>query len=128
MMNIAYISDIETLVKTKMEIDNALIKNEEIQEKTKLEDFVNKYAKLNNVFFDKGKIIPFNLVDVHGTKYLFLADENDDITDLTTILTNINFDFTKLQSASDIDIIQKFGQVDLAQYFYVNGKTYIVQI
>lgn len=127
-MNIAYISDIETLVKTKMEIDNALIKNEEIQEKTKLEDFVNKYAKLNNVFFDKGKIIPFNLVDVYGTKYLFLADENDDITDLTTILTNINFDFTKLQSASDIDIIQKFGQVDLAQYFYVNGKTYIVQI
>ena len=127
-MNIAYISDIETLVKTKMEIDNALIKNEEIQEKTKLEDFVNKYAKLNNVFFDKGKIIPFNLVDVYGTKYLFLADENDDITDLTTILTNINFDFTKLQSASDIDIIQKFGQVDLAQYFYVNGKTCIVQI
>ena len=127
-MNIAYISDIETLVKTKMEIDNALIKNEEIQEKTKLEDFVNKYAKLNNVFFDKGKIIPFNLVDVYGTKYLFLADENDDITDLTTILTNINFDFTKLQSASDIDIIQKFGQVDLAQYFYVNGKTYIVYI
>ena len=127
-MNIAYISDIETLVKTKMEIDNALIKNEEIQEKTKLEDFVNKYAKLNNVFFDKGKIIPFNLVDVYGTKYLFLADENDDITDLTTILTNINFDFTKLQSASDIDIIQKFGQIDLAQYFYVNGKTYIVQI
>ena len=125
-MNIAYISDIETLVKTKMEIDNALIKNEEIQEKTKLEDFVNKYAKLNNVFFDKGKIIPFNLVDVYGTKYLFLADENDDITDLTTILTNINFDFTKLQSASDIDIIQKFGQVDLAQYFYVNCKTYIV--
>lgn len=125
-MNIAYISDIETLVKTKMEIDNALIKNEEIQEKTKLEDFVNKYAKLNNVFFDKGKIIPFNLVDVYGTKYLFLADENDDITDLTTILTNINFDFTKLQSASDIDIIQKFGQVDLAQYFYVNGKTCIV--
>ena len=111
-----------------MEIDNALIKNEEIQEKTKLEDFVKKYAKLNNVFFDKGKIIPFNLVDVYGTKYLFLADENDDITDLTTILTNINFDFTKLQSASDIDIIQKFGQVDLAQYFYVNGKTYIVQI
>ena len=127
-MNIAYISDIETLVKTKMEIDNALIKIEEIQEKTKLEDFVNKYAKLNNVFFDKGKIIPFNLVDVYGTKYLFLADENDDITDLTTILTNINFDFTKLQSASDIDIIQKFGQVDLAQDFYVNGKTYIVQI
>lgn len=127
-MNIAYISDIETLVKTKMEIDNALIKNEEIQEKTKLEDFVNKYAKLNNVFFDKGKIIPFNLVDVYGTKYLFLADENDDITDLTTILTNINFDFTKLQSASDIDIIQKFGQIDLAQYFYVNGKTYIVYI
>lgn len=125
-MNIAYISDIETLVKTKMEIDNALIKNEEIQEKTKLEDFVNKYAKLNNVFFDKGKIIPFNLVDVYGTKYLFLADENDDITDLTTILTNINFDFTKLQSASDIDIIQKFGQIDLAQYFYVNGKTCIV--
>ena len=125
-MNIAYISDIETLVKTKMEIDNSLIKNEEIQEKTKLEDFVNKYAKLNNVFFDKGKIIPFNLVDVYGTKYLFLADENDDITDLTTILTNINFDFTKLQSASDIDIIQKFGQIDLAQYFYVNGKTYIV--
>lgn len=125
-MNIAYISDIETLVKTKMEIDNALIKNEEIQEKTKLEDFVNKYAKLNNVFFDKGKIIPFNLVDVYGTKYLFLADENDDITDLTTILTNINFDFTKLQYASDIDIIQKFGQIDLAQYFYVNGKTYIV--
>ena len=125
-MNIAYISDIETLVKTKMEIDNALIKNEEIQEKTKLEDFVNKYAKLNNVFFDKGKIIPFNLVDVYGTKYLFLADENDDITDLTTILTNINFDFTKLQYASDIDIIQKFGQVDLAQYFYVNDKTYIV--
>lgn len=125
-MNIAYISDIETLVKTKMEIDNALIKNEEIQEKTKLEDFVNKYAKLNNVFFDKGKIIPFNLVDVYGTKYLFLADENDDITDLTTILTNINFDFTKLQSASDIDVIQKFGQVDLAQYFYVNSKTYIV--
>ena len=127
-MNIAYISDIETLVKTKMEIDNALIKNEEIQEKTKLEDFVNKYAKLNNVFFDKGKIIPFNLEDMYGTKYMFLADENDDITDLTTILTNINFDFTKLQSASDIDIIQKFGQVDLAQYFYVNGKTYIVQI
>lgn len=127
-MNIAYISDIETLVKTKMEIDNALIKNEEIQEKTKLEDFVNKYAKLNNVFFDKGKIIPFNLVDVYGTKYLFLADENDDITNLTTILTNINFDFTKLQSASDIDIIQKFGQIDLAQYFYVNGKTYIVYI
>ena len=125
-MNIAYISDIETLVKTKMEIDNALIKNEEIKEKTKLEDFVNKYAKLNNVFFDKGKIIPFNLVDVYGTKYLFLADENDDITDLTTILTNINFDFTKLQSASDIDVIQKFGQVDLAQYFYVNSKTYIV--
>ena len=71
-------------------------------------------------------IVPFNLVDIYGHKYLFLADENDDITDLTTILTNINFDFTKLQSASDIDIIQKFGQVDLAQYFYVNGKTYIV--
>ena len=31
-MNIAYISDIETLVKTKMEIDNALIKNEKYAE------------------------------------------------------------------------------------------------
>ena len=122
-MNIAYISDIETLVKTKMEIDNALIKNEEIQEKTKLEDFVNKYAKLNNVFFDKGKIIPFNLVDVYGTKYLFLADENDDISNLLAILNDINCDFNLLKTVSDIDIVQKFGQVEFAQYFYVKGRT-----
>ena len=56
-MTVVYISDIETLVKAKMEIDELQIKNEEVEEKSKLEEFVNKYAKLKDVFFDKGKII-----------------------------------------------------------------------
>jgi hypothetical protein len=122
-MTIVYISDIETLVKAKMEIDELQLKNENIEEKSKLEDFVNKYAKLKDVFFNKGKIIPFNLVDIYGHKYLFLADENDDISDLLNILNEIHFDFSSLKSASDIDIIQKYGQIEFAQYFYIKGRT-----
>jgi len=122
-MTIVYISDIETLVKAKMEIDELQLKNENIEEKSKLEDFVNKYAKLKDVFFNRGKIIPFNLVDIYGHKYLFLADENDDISDLLNILNEIHFDFSSLKSASDIDIIQKYGQIEFAQYFYIKGRT-----
>ena len=122
-MTVVYISDIETLVKAKMEIDELQIKNEEVEEKSKLEEFVNKYAKLKDVFFDKGKIIPFNLVDIYGHKYLFLADENDDISNLLAILNDINCNFDLLKTVSDIDIIQKFGQVEFAQYFYVKGRT-----
>ena len=122
-MTVVYISDIETLVKAKMEIDELQIKNEEVEEKSKLEEFVNKYAKLKDVFFDKGKIIAFNLVDIYGHKYLFLADENDDISNLLAILNDINCDFNLLKTVSDIDIVQKFGQVEFAQYFYVKGRT-----
>ena len=78
---------------------------------------------IKDVFFDKGKIIPFNLVDSYGHKYLFLADENDDISNLLAILNDINCDFNLLKTVSDIDIVQKFGQVEFAQYFYVKGRT-----
>mgnify|MGYP006871172874 CR=1 FL=1 len=35
-MTVVYISDIETLVKAKMEIDELQIKNEEVEEKSKI--------------------------------------------------------------------------------------------
>lgn len=121
-MTIVYITDIETLVKSKMEIDELLIANKEIEEKTKLEDFVNKYGKLKDVFFDCGKIIPFNFVTIYGKSYLFLADETDDLTNLLNILSTINYDFSLLKPTTDIELVKKFGTVELAQYFYVNNK------
>ncbi len=124
-MTIVFITDIEGLVKAKMEIDELLITNKEIEEKSKLEDFVNKYGKLKDVFFDCGKIIPFNYVDIHGHKYIFLADETDNIEHLTSILENINYNASLLKQTSDIEIIKKFGDIENAQYFFINGKTYI---
>ena len=46
-MTVVYISDIETLVKAKMEIDELHIKNEEVEEKSKLEEFVNKWYDIH---------------------------------------------------------------------------------
>lgn len=121
-MNIVYITDIETLVKAKLEIDQLLIDNKEIDEKTKLEDFVNKYGKLSDVFFDCGKVIPFNLVDIYGKKYMFLADENDKIDNLLNYLKEIDYDFSKLKVTTDIELLSKFGDIERAQYFFIKGK------
>lgn len=107
-MNIVDITDIESLIIAKHEIDTLRIEENEIEERTNLNDFVNSYAAPQYVYIIDKKQISFNYVKVYDKEYLFVSDTNEEyINIIMTKLKLLKYDMNNLVEISRLDVAKR---------------------
>lgn len=107
-MKTVNISDIEELILCKHEIDLILIEKGDQEKKMKLDEFMKTYINLNDtVYVDDADIIPFSVVDVYGSKYMFVNDSEERIAPVVEALEQINYDFSNLKEVSNRELIER---------------------
>lgn len=114
MVKIVNINDIEDLILTKHDIDVA---DPAIENRSKLDDFMNKYCQLSDVLIVKDKIIPFKYLEVFNMKLLFIS-EIENLKILTKSLEKIKYNFDNAKEAS---LEFQMNNND-TPYFYHNSK------
>jgi len=114
MVKIVNINDIEDVILTKHDIDVA---DPEIEGRSNLNDFINKYCKLNDVLVIGDKIFPFNYIEVFNMRLLFISDIND-VKVIKKNLEKISYSFNNTREAS---LEFQINNND-TPYFYHNNK------
>lgn len=120
------LSNIESLVIAKIQIEKLLKNKDKISEKMRIDEFVNDYGRLGDAFIDHGNATPFNLVLVEGNWYCFVADEDKENESLETILRETNCDLSNLTKISDEELATRFPDLSKATYFLIKGSNYIL--
>ncbi len=123
-MKIVNINDIEDLILTKHEIDLMLIEDKVIEERTTINDFLEKYAMPTNIYMYNGISIPFKLYELHGNKYLFVTNYNkEEIIILKTKIKQIKYDMSNLIQLTN-DEIQKMEDYSKENFIIINNHYY----
>lgn len=92
-MKIVDINDIEDIITAKIEID----KNDpNIEDKSNLNEFVQKYCTLSDVLITQNDYKAFKYVECFDHKYLFVANK-DDSNEILRLLKDINYNFDHLK-------------------------------
>ena len=113
--NFVHIDDIEELVIAKYFIECDLIKNNEIDDKMTIAEFIQKFINMttNVVIYNMStspKIVPFYIYEYGDNKYVFLDNENE-YSDLTIMkLKKLKYDLTGLPAYSGGDTLLRIGQ------------------
>ena len=123
-MKIVNINDIEDLILTKHEIDLMLIEDKVIEERTTINEFLEKYAMPTNIYMYNGISIPFKLYELHGNKYLFVTNYNkEEIIILETKIKQIKYDMSNLIQLTN-DEIQKMEDYSKENFIIINNHYY----
>ena len=72
-MKLVNINDIEDLILAKHEIDLMLIEDKVIEERTGINEFLEKYAMPKNIYMYNGISIPFKLFEIHGLLQIIIS-------------------------------------------------------
>ena len=116
-MKIVNLGDIEELILAKHEIDLCRIKNKEIEEKTKYEDFLVEYSNPDYIYFDdNNEMICVKLYKTKDESYLFISGikENMDTKKLYKKLNHF-----------DPNTLVKLSFEDQFNEKYINGPKYV---
>ena len=123
-MKIININDIEDLILTKHEIDLILMKDNIIDERTTINDFLNKYAMPDNVYVVNGINIPFKLFNLHDEHYLFVTNYNkEEIEILENKIKLLKYDMNNLVELKFNDMLQ-MQDIDNENFIIINNKYY----
>lgn len=122
--------EIEDFVIAKNKIEKPLIENEEIEKKMTITEFISYINLKNNVYCtnDEDKsVIPFEIKKPNKEElviiYSSIASDNIN-NEFKKELEKIDFDLSKLNKISELDILN--GTIDLTtrNYFILNGDFY----
>lgn len=120
-------NDVESFVIAKSKIENQLIKEQEIEKKMSISDFLN-YINLGNCVYvantDGNDVIPFKIYKfTENETILVYASNKDKIFDeMNEILSNINFNIDNLTHISTEDFLN--GKLQNRSYFIINNEFY----
>lgn len=110
-----HIDDIEELVLAKHFIECNLMKNNEIDDKMSLAEFLQKFINMttNVAIYNlttSPKIVPFYIYEYENNRYVFL-DSSNQYSDLTiSKLKKLNYNLDKLPEYSGGDNLLRIGQ------------------
>ena len=104
-IKIVNINDIEDLILAKHEIDLLRIDHKEINERSKLQEFITKYTLTNYIYLINDKQIPFNYVSIYNNDYLFVTEYIDENKLLINKLKQIRYDLNNLTKLTQMDLI-----------------------
>ena len=123
-MKIVNINDIEDLILTKHEIDLMLIEDKVIDERTTINEFLEKYAMPKNIYIYNGISIPFKLYILHDKKYLFVTNYNKQENEvLENKLKQIKYDMNNLVQLTN-DEIQKMEDYSNENFIIIGNHYY----
>ena len=127
-MKVINISDIEDLISAKIEIDNLRIVNNEITEKTQLTDFMNNYINMGSIFLNKGKNVPFKLLNLYKKTFLFVIEDkdSDNIKRLIQILIKHKYDLSTFEEIDLNTLAETYGTFDKIEVIMKDNKYYKV--
>jgi len=122
--------EIEDFVIAKNKIEKPLIENEKIEKKMTISEFIDYVDLKNNVYCasDKDKsVIPFEIIKPNDDEIVIVysSTAKDDIdNEFKKDLQKIEFDLSRLNKISQLDILN--GTIDLSaiNYFILNGDFY----
>ena len=122
--------EIEDFVIAKNKIEKPLIENEKIEKKMTISEFIDYVDLKNNVYCacDKDKsVIPFEIIKPNDDEIVIVysSTAEDDIdNEFKKDLQKIEFDLSRLNKISQLDILN--GTIDLSaiNYFILNGDFY----
>ena len=122
--------EIEDFVIAKNKIETPLIENEEIKNKMTITEFISYINLKNNVYCsnDKDKsVIPFEIrkPNIGELVIIYSSTASDNINnEFKKDLEKIEFDLSRLNKVSELDILN--GTIDLSSqnYFIINGDFY----
>ena len=123
-MKFVNINDIEEFVISKFIIESYKLKNNEIQSKQHLSDFMNDISKsMYSLSLDNStKIINFSVMKIPDETFVFVV--NDDETEHNTIdeyMSKIGYDFTKL---TKFNMNEAFQSGNVPKTFLIKGRNY----
>lgn len=123
-MKFVNINDIEEFVISKFIIESYKLKNNEIQSKQHLSDFMNDISKsMYSLSLDNStKIINFSVMKIPDETFIFVV--NDDETEHNTIdeyMSKIDYDFTKL---TKFNMNEAFQNGNVPQTFLIKERNY----
>lgn len=120
--------DIESFVIAKNKIENHLIKNEELEKKMTVRDFIEYLDFANSmVYVDASnpkilKSVCMRIFKIKSDIIIIYASEYDDLTFLEE-LELINYNTSKLKKISQIEFIQNPPN----KYFIINTEIHILE-
>jgi len=123
-MKFVNINDIEEFVISKFIIESYKLKNNEIQSKQHLSDFMNDISKsMYSLSLDNStKIINFSVMKIPDETFVFVV--NDDETEHNTIdeyMSKIGYDFTKL---TKFNMNEAFQNGNVPKTFLIKERNY----
>lgn len=120
--------DIESFVIAKNKIENNLIKNEELESKMTITEFMN-YLNFENsiVYVDNSnpkisKSICIRIFKIKNDIIIVYASDYDDLTFLEE-LESINYNVKNLKKISQMDFIENTP----TKYFIINNEIHILE-
>lgn len=123
-MKIININDIEDLILAKHEIDLILIEDKVIEERTTINEFLEKYAMPKNIYMYNGISIPFKLYILHDKKYLFVTNYNKQENEvLENKIKQIKYDMNNLVRLTNAEI-QRMEDYSNENFIIINNHYY----
>jgi hypothetical protein len=123
-MKIVNINDIEDLILAKHEIDLILIEDKVIEERTTINEFLEKYAMPKNIYMYNGISIPFKLYILHDKKYLFVTNYNKQENEvLENKIKQIKYDMNNLVRLTNAEI-QRMEDYSNENFIIINNHYY----
>ena len=123
-MKIVNINDIEDLILAKHEIDLILIEDRVIEERTTINEFLEKYAMPKNIYMYNGISIPFKLYILHDKKYLFVTNYNKQENEvLENKIKQIKYDMNNLVRLTNAEI-QRMEDYSNENFIIINNHYY----
>ena len=116
-MKIVNINDIEDLILAKHEIDLYRIENKEISERSNLNDFINTYVSPKYIYLIDNKQLPFCLIDINNTKYLFVTEYTNLNVNIIHKLKRLNYDLNFFDFDLNHKVCYKFRFYYLCKNF-----------
>ena len=115
--HIVHIDDIEELVIAKYFIEQELLKKKEIEHKYTLQEFVQKFIKLNEniaIYDIRGNVdvVPFFIYTDNNDIYLFFSENNEHVENTINFLKNINYNLKSLKPYSGGDNLIRLRNVE----------------
>jgi hypothetical protein len=104
-MKVVNINDIEDLILAKHEIDVLRMNNNEISERSLLQDFINSYATPKYIYLINDKQLAFNYIKIYDNDYLFVTDYCDENELIISKIKHLKFDMNNLTKLSNYDLM-----------------------
>jgi hypothetical protein len=117
----------EDLILAKVKIEKELLENNVINDRFKINEFINWLDFSKNIYVEDNNTIPFSIRNGKDFNYMFFIPSSNNekhINKMMSILKSINYDMTNLKKVSMGDLYMKGIDFPENEYFIINSQIY----